>query len=255
VDGGRDGGKAIKFTTQNLDNMVHTSCTPAPGTWERSMMETTKQTTAATQGTEQWWAHSLFIPPGFTMPGTAGDWSAHLFLEFHRTAVDSVPAGTSPMISLVLFNQPGTTPRTVFRALANGAGGVPSDGAQYTYSVPGAPGIKGQCIFDDPVIGVWYDFVHHIRFSATGDGFHEMWMRQAGQPVRKVLDQRNINALVNTTEQSYLVIGAYHTPQPNVVTPMIHDRLRRGNSFAAVAMPDFQMPTGGVTMCAGATLP
>jgi hypothetical protein len=36
---------------------------------------------------------------------------------------------------------------------------------------------------------------------------------------------------------------------------MIHDRIRRGNSFAAVAPPGFVMPTGGVVMCSGATVP
>ena len=255
VDGGRDGGKAIKFTTQDLDNKVHTSCTPDPGTWERSMMETTKEMTAASQGVEQWWAHSIYLPPGFTMPSAT--WNAHLFLEFHRTRIDGVPGGSYPMISVHLFNQPGTSPHTVIRVAANGAGGVPGsdDGRQYTYSVPGAANIDGQCIFDNPQTGVWYDFVHHIRWSATGDGFHEMWMREGNGPPRKVLDKHNINPLINTSEQSYLVIGAYHDPQPGVATSMIHDRIRRGNSFAAVAPPGFTQPAGGVVMCSGATVP
>jgi hypothetical protein len=255
VNGGRDGGKAIKFTTQDLDNKVHTSCTPPADTWERSMMELTKQTTAASQGVEQWWAHSIYLPAGFTMPPT--NWNANLFLEFHRTRVDGVPGGSLPMINLNLFKQPGSVPRTVIRVIANGAGGVPgsTDGRQYTYSVPGAANIGGHCIHDNPVTGVWYDFVHHIRWSATGDGFHEMWMREGNGTPKKVLDKRNLNALLNTSEQSYLVIGTYHDPQPGVTTSIIHDRIRRGNSFAAVAMPDFAMPSGGVTMCAGATTP
>jgi hypothetical protein len=254
VSGGRDGSSAIMFTTQDLDNKVHTSCTPPPDTWERSMLETTKEMTAAGQGTEQWWAHSIYLPPSFTMP--AATWNAHLFLEFHRTRIDGEPAGSSPMISLHLFNQPGNNPHLVFRAAANGAGGVPdsTDGRQYTYSVPGAAHIGGQCIFDNPKTGVWYDFVHHIRFSATGDGFHEMWMREGSGPARKVLDKHNINPLINTSEQSYLVIGAYHDPQPGVTTSLIHDRIRRGSSFAAVAPPGFDMPST-VTMCQDATVP
>jgi hypothetical protein len=218
------------------------------------MLEITKATTAASQGTEQWWAHSIYLPPGFTMPPDA--FNANLFIEFHRTWIDA-PGGSLPMISLNLFNQPGDNPHVVFRVNANGAGGVPNetDGRQYTYSVPGRARIGGQCIFDNPTTGVWYDFVHHIRFSATGDGFHEIWMREGSGPTRKVLDKRNINVLINTAEQSYLVIGVYHDPQPGITTSIIHDRIRRGNSFAAVAMTDFQMPTGGVTMCAGATVP
>jgi hypothetical protein len=255
VSGGRDGSGAIKFTTQDLDNKVHTSCTPNSNTWERSMLETTMEMTAASQGVEQWWAHSIYLPPDFTMPPSI--FNSHLFLEFHRLRIDGVPGGDQPMISLDVFNQSGDTPHRVFRALAHGANGVPgtSLGEQYTYSVPGRANIGGQCLFDNPATGVWYDFVHHIRWSATGDGFHEIWMREGSGPVRKVLDKRNINTLINTSERSYLVIGAYHDPQPGIATPMIHDRIRRGNSFAAVAMPDFQMPSGGVTMRAGATSP
>ena len=254
VNGGRDGGKAIMFTTQDLDDEVHTSCTPSPGTWERSMLEMTKEMTAATQGVEQWWAHSIYLPPGFTMPPAT--WNAHLFIEWHRTAIDA-PGGTQPMISLNLFNQPGTSPHLVIRVNATGANPVPgsTDGREYTYSVPGAANIGGQCIFDNPTLGVWYDFVHHIRWSATGDGFHEIWMREGNGAPRKVLDKHNISTLIQSSEQSYLVIGAYHDPQPGVTTSMIHDRIRRGDSFAAVAPPGFQMPTGGVVMCSGATVP
>jgi hypothetical protein len=35
---------------------------------------------------------------------------------------------------------------------------------------------------------------------------------------------------------------------------VIHDRVRRGTSFAAVALPDFQMLPGGVVLCSGASV-
>ena len=72
---------------------------------------------------------------------------------------------------------------------------------------------RRHCIFDNPTTRVWYDFVHHIRFSATGDGFHEIRMCECSGPTRKSLDKHNINTLINTSELSYLVIGVYHDPR------------------------------------------
>jgi hypothetical protein len=37
------------------------------------------------------------------------------------------------------------------------------------------------------------------------------------------------------------------------VSSVIHDRVRRGDSFEAVALPDFRMPSGRVVSCSGAT--
>ena len=56
-------------------------------------------------------------------------------------------------------------------------------GGQYEYFLDGdhAP---GQCIYDDFQPGVWYDFVHHIRWSNNYTGRHEIWMRKAGGAVR-----------------------------------------------------------------------
>lgn len=248
TDIARNGGKGLKFTTQELDDCVHSS---RPR--ERSMANLSEAATGATQGVEQWWAHSVYFPQDFVMP--PGNWRDSLFLQFHHNAAGCSSPCPIPNISLELFNQPGSAPRMVIRARAHGKNGLKSDGRQYTYSVPGARNIDGQCIEDNPVKGVWYDFVHQIRWSATGDGFHRIWMRKAGAPVRKVLERRNISNLYETTNPAYLSVGTYHDPLPDVASSVIHDRYRRGNSFAAVAMPDFEMPSGGVAMCAGATTP
>jgi hypothetical protein len=60
--------------------------------------------------------------------------------------------------------------------------------------------------------------------------------------------------LRDATAPAYLKIGTYHD-YIGAPSSVIHDRIRRGNSFAAVAMPDFQMPAGGVTLCTGTTVP
>lgn len=248
TDIARTGGKGLRFGTQDLDDCVHGS---RPR--ERSMANLSEAATGAIQGAEQWWAHSVYFPQDFVMP--AGNWRDSLFFQFNHDKRGCTTPCPIPNIALDLFNQPGAAPRLVIRARAHGKNGLQSDGRQYTYSVPGARNIDGQCIEDDPVKGVWYDFVHHIRWSATGDGFHRMWMRKAGSPVRQVLQRENISNLYETGNPAYLSVGTYHDPLPGVASAVIHDRYRRGTSFAAVAMPDFEMPADGVTMCAGAISP
>jgi hypothetical protein len=242
IDIARTGAKGLKFTTQDLDDCVHGS---KPR--ERSMANLSEAATGATQGAEQWWAHSVYFPQDFVMP--AGNWRESLFFQFNHDKRGCTMPCPIPNIALDLFNQPGTAPRLVIRARTHGKNGLQSDGRQYTYSVPGARNIDGQCIEDNPVKGVWYDFVHHIRWSATGDGFHRIWMRRAGAPVRKVLERQNVSNLYETANPAYLSIGTYHDPLPGVASSVIHDRYRRGNSFAAVAMRDFEMPSGPITMC------
>ena len=69
-----------------------------------------------------------------------------------------------------------------FRRAIAGAGGIPGrNGTQYTYDVDGHTDRIGQCIFDDVQKGVWYDVVHNIKWSYTGTGSHEIWMRKAGE--------------------------------------------------------------------------
>lgn len=253
--GAADGRSAIMLTTRDNDDCVHTSC----GGWERSMIQIGKKDTAASQGAEQWWAHSVYLPPDFAMPhgGPRGPhWAAVLFLQFHRSAAP-FPGGNQPMIALELFSQPGARPHTVFRIRTYGANGIPSmSNVQYSYSVPGRKAIPGQCLHDNPANGVWYHFVHHIRFSAARDGFHRVWMREGDKPVKKVLDQENINALFTTSEESYLALGTYHDPQRNAPTSIIHDRIRRGESYDAIKRPDFpaRLPAA-VQLCVGATSP
>lgn len=253
--GAADGRWAMRLATQDMDDCVHTQC----GGWERSMLQISKDDTAAGQGSEQWWAHSVYLPANFAMPPDRGPphWETVLFLEFHRERA-AFPGGNQPMIALELFRQPGSRPRTVFRVRAHGANGRPegNSNVQYSYSVPGRRGIAGQCIHDDPANGVWYHFVHHIGFSAGKDGFHRIWLREGGNAAKKVLDQQNINVLFTANERSYLVIGSYHDRHEGASTPIIHDRIRRGTSYEAVKHPDFPAtPPARLQLCAGATLP
>jgi len=243
VSGGRDGSMGIKLQTLNDDSNVHSS-----GSLERSEIQMTQPDTGAVNGADTWWANSLFVPTDSTLLNTI-DWSIGV-MQFHGTP----SAGDAPNFLLSILYQTGNSPHLVFRAFTAGAGGIPGrNGTQYTYDIDGHTDRIGQCIFDDVQKGVWYDFVHHIKWSYTGTGSHEIWMRKAGGPVVKVLDKSGINTLY-TGDTAYTKLGAYHDPVVGANTSVIHDRLRRGNSADAVRMPDFNLAGAPFQLCAGVTL-
>jgi hypothetical protein len=244
VSGGRDGSSAIKLQTLSNDANVHSS-----GPWERSEIQMSMADSAALNGTDSWWAHSLFIPADAALPGSLNE-QVNLF-QFHGNT------GSAPNFALSMINQFGNNPHKVFRAYSAGDttnAGVDGIGGQYEYFLDGdhAP---GQCIYDDFQQGAWYDFVHHIRWSNNGTGRHEIWMRKAGGAVTKVLDRPGISNIYAAEPFSpYLKLGVYHSPVSGN-TSALHDRIRRGSSADAVRMADFAVdPNAGVTLCAGVTL-
>jgi hypothetical protein len=273
VDFGRDGSSALKITTQNDDRCVESGSCNAH-TFERAEISLDPgpgPTTGAVDGAEQWWAHSVYFPPEFQI--RTGPGAQAVVLQFHN-------GGRQPAIVLEVYNQLGSNRWKVFRARAQGPGGSDLAGTQYRYTPPGAGKQAGQCIHDNVAEGVWYDFVHHLKWSSNGQGFHRIWMREGPGPVRKVLDQSGISTLYapgdrNGRPYAYLKLGLYHSPivagetegerlakgrfgsylapvAPGV-SSVVHDRVRRGTTFAAVAPPDFKMPPGGLVLCNGAS--
>jgi hypothetical protein len=268
---GRDGASALKLTTQNDDRCVQSGSCGAH-TFERSEINLAAADwgpTGALDGVEQWWAHSLYFPPEFQI-GRAPS-AASVVLQFHN-------GGRAPAFTLEVLNQRGTNAWKVFRVQAFGPHGADSLGTQYRYTPRGAGPQKGQCIHDHVAEGVWYDFVHHIKWSASAQGFHRIWMREGAGPVKKVLDKSGLSMLYrpgdpNGRVYAYLKLGLYHSPivegeapgerlakdrrggyLPGAipgVSSVIHDRLRMGASFAAVAPADFKMPARGVVPCEG----
>lgn len=222
VAGGRDGSTAIKLTTLENDNSVHGSGTDN----ERSELQMDPAATAATEGKEQWWGHSLFLPANAPFPAHVA-YQKSLIFQFHHTRTDRSQAN----VTLNLFYEP-TTLRTIILARGDGelAGG--GEGPQYTYTL-GSNFIKGHCLEVNPQANTWYDFVHHFRWSSNGTGFHEIWMRAGNGTPKKVMDMRNISTLY-AGDVAYMKVGLYH-PVMAGSNSMIHDRIRRGNSFAEVA--------------------
>ena len=233
----RDGASGIKLQTRESDDQVHSSYP-----WERSEIELDSGTNA-TEGADAWWANSLYIPTDSVLP--TGPGTQISFFQFHGHV------GSAPNFILGVFNQGGYTPHAVFRAFT--AGGPQLDKSQYDSQVDGFYNMSGRCIFNSVRLGVWYDFVHHIHWASNGTGRHEIWMREDGGPVYKVLDKPNISTIY-TGDSPFLKVGVYHDAVPGAFTSAIHDRLRRGTSANAVRMPDFPVDTAqAVTSCPGVT--
>lgn len=266
----RDGASALKLTTQNDDRCVQSGSCSAH-TFERSEINLAAADwgpTGALDGAEQWWAHSVYFPAEFQIGRSPS--AAAVVLQFHN-------GGRMPAFTLEVLNQRGTNAGKVFRAQAFGPNGLDNLGTQYFYKPPGASPQKGQCIHDNVAENVWYDFVHHIKWSASGQGFHRIWMREGSGPVKKVLDKSGLSMLYRPGDSggrvyAYLKLGLYHSPVVEGEAPgerlaksrsgylpgatpgvssVIHDRLRMGASFDAVAPADFKRPPPGVVPCDG----
>jgi hypothetical protein len=75
---------------------------------------------------------------------------------------------------------------------------------------------------------VWYDLVYHVKWSPDADGFMEAWMNG-----RKVLAYSG-PTLYKPAVPCFLKLANYHDPAGRP-SSIIHDRVVRGTSAAAVA--------------------
>lgn len=257
VDMGGARGGVLEVTTLDDDRCVESGgC--SPHTWERSEIGTVAapEPTGAVDGAEQWWAHSVYFPAGFRM--APGDGRSSIFMQFHN-------GGRGPAISLQVFNQFGRYRTRVFRVEGKGPNpimdpygrGPYNDGTQYHYQAAGAQVKKGQCIHDSVREERWYDFVHYIRWSSSGQGVHRIWMREEGRPLKLVLDRKGLSLLYPPGDRggrsyAFFRIGTYHDPVVPGTSSVRHDRVVRGDSYEAVRMPDMPKALpGGLTTCAG----
>src|SRR4029077_2807438 len=128
--------------------------------------------------------------------------------------------------------------------------GFDGAGTQYQYAINGFGPYNGACLHDNPQTDVWIDFLHHVKFTSDKTGYIETWMRENGGPVKKVLDKHNIAMLWTASDTIYLKMGSYQDPVPGN-TAVIHDRLRRGTTAAAIS--DFDIANAQTVPCANVT--
>lgn len=203
VSPGRDGPTAVQLTTQPGDSNIDGS-----GTNERADLELTASSDYCNQGQEEWWAHSLMFPRGYTTPPSGTTWNWGVVFDFHHSGptgqanfeIVSLPTG------LELWVAGGPT-------VVNG----PTDPGAFTVAI-------------GPVTeNAWYDFVYHVKWSSGSDGYFQAWLN--GQRVMNYL-----GPTLYTGESCYLKLADYHTPIGKPIS-VIHSRIVRGTSWADVAPP------------------
>jgi hypothetical protein len=173
------------------------------GDWERNDLYLSPAATACSQGEEGWWAMSVLFPQDYVVPPSGGG----VVMDFHHT-------GSGDQANFHLDAMPNPMGMRL-----RGFGGAPDTGR---YEITLGPLVKNR----------WYDFVYHVRWSSASDGFMEAWMNG-----KKVLVHKG--PTLYSGQQCYLKLANYHTAfgQPSAV---IHDRIIRGTSAAAVALTPLQ---------------
>lgn len=198
---GRDDGGAVLLHTEPGDDRVNGS-----GNWERNDLLLPPSAAYCNEGQEEWWAHSVLFPGDFIMPRDGG-----VVMDFHHNA-------SSGQANFELQTIAGIGLR--FR----GYGGARVNEGQFTYGIEDPFGAARGTVARN----VWYDFVYHVRWSSGSGGYVEAWVNG-----RRVMRHRGPTLYAGIS--CYLKIANYHAPhgQPSFV---VHDRVLRGSSAAAVAL-------------------
>lgn len=183
------------------------------GRAERADLALSSAETGCSQGQEQWWSHALLFPDDYVAPRRtrADSWPWGVVFDFHHT-------GSAGQANFEI----DVTGAPAVMSLAISGGPVVSNGA------PGSPTRRWTV---GPIRkNHWYQFVYHVRWSATGDGFFDAWLDG-----RSVLDYRGPTLYAG--EGCYLKLANYHTPVGAPVA-VVHARLRRAASEAALRISE-----------------
>ncbi|HZF14568.1 MAG TPA: carbohydrate-binding protein [Steroidobacteraceae bacterium] len=202
----RDGLTAVRLRTQPGDSDVFGS-----GTAERDDLSMSQAATDCYEGKEQWWAHSVLFPDDYVVPPTGSTWNWGVILDFHHT-------GSTGQANFHVLSLPTGL---VFRGFG-GATVANGPGDPGYYEAPIGPVVKN----------VWYDFVYHVKWSSGADGYFDAWVNGV-----KKLSHRG--PTLYTGMGCYLKLANYHTPVGQAVS-VIHDRVLRGTTAAAVSLTPLQ---------------
>lgn len=202
----RDGLTAVRLHTLPGDSDVYGS-----GTSERDDLSMSQAATDCYEGREQWWAHSVMFPDDYVVPPAGSTWNWGVVLDFHHT-------GSTGQANFHVLSLPTGL---VFRGFG-GATVANGPGDPGYYEAPIGPVVKN----------VWYDFVYHVKWSSGADGYFDAWVNGV-----KKLSHRG--PTLYSGMGCYLKLANYHTPVGQAVS-VIHDRVLRGTSAAAVALTPLQ---------------
>jgi Polysaccharide lyase/Carbohydrate binding module (family 6)/Bacterial Ig domain len=198
----RHGGKAVRLHTEPGDTNVSGSGTNG----HRNDLTLGQVLTDCYAGKEQWWAHSLLLPNDFIAPSGGA-----VIANFHQT-------GSFGQANFQIAARPDGL--TFYGA--GGANVVTSSDQPGVYIKKIGPIVKNQ----------WYDFVYHVKWSSGSDGFMNAWVNGV-----QVVAHRG--PTLYTGQGCYLKLANYHMPVGQGQS-VIHDRVVRGKSAAAVSLTPLQ---------------
>lgn len=209
IDVPRTGGKALRLHTEPGDTQIAGSLIE-----QRCDVYHTYPGTAAPygygQGYEGWWAHSILLPDDFQAPF----WHPYIIFDFHGV-MDSAGAN----LQINHRRTPGDDTKPGIMQIEINCGDPQHPTTHY--------GLIGL-----PVKNFWYDFVHHIRWSSTGNGFIDSWVNG-----RRILAYKGPTLYQGDT--TYLKMANYHLPWsdiPDLPSSVIHDRVMHGTQASIISV-------------------
>ncbi len=212
VSPGRNGSTAVRLHTESGDNSVHGS-----GTWERDDLTLGPSGSYCNEGQEEWWAVSVMFPSDYVYPpGPEGG----VVLDFHHNADNGLP-------NMSIDTMPGTGMRQ------RGYGGATVNGGQYSAQIADPYGAVG-----DVTRNKWYDFVFHVKWSSSSNGYMEAWLNG------KKFQMYN-GATLYSGISCYLKLANYHAAFGQA-SSIIFDRVIRGTS-ADVAIEPLEGVASGIS--------
>jgi hypothetical protein len=159
------------------------------------------------EGSERWYAHSLYFPRGLYNP-PAGTWDWAVYFDFH-----GIRASRPQPLQLDMHKAGGG-----FRFIG---GGGPNGSYQWS-----------KVIAPTPALDTWYDFVYHIRWSSKSDGFSHIWLN--GKLLHRQDNQPTLWSFDGTTDLAFLKLANYHNAT-GVPSTVIHRRIRIGKTPESVS--------------------
>lgn len=200
----RNGKLGVRLHTEPGDSNVHGS-----GTWERNDLSLRSSSAYCNEGQEEWWAHSVLFPDDYVFPPIGKE--AGIVMDFHHAS-----SGGQANFELQ------TIPRLGLRL--RGYGGPMINEGQYEAVIADPYGAPAGSVKKN----VWYDFIYHVKWSSGPSGFMEAWLNG-----KKVMSYNG--PTLYTGMPCYLKLANYHGAY-GVPTSVIHDRIIRGTSAAAVSL-------------------
>jgi len=196
---GRDGRKAVRLHTEPGDDVYGVNV-------DRCDLALSQELTDGYEGSEDWWAHSIKFPNDFA-PGNA--W--YVAGGFHNTSNDGVGQG-NVNIDCARWAEGGVL----------GLRGYGGDISQTDSRAPDYEAVIGAITRN-----IWYDFVYHVRWSATS-GFFDAWVNG-----KRYISYQGPTLYVG--QGVYLKLANYRQTD-GLASSLIHDRVVIGKTWQSVSL-------------------